>query len=136
RSFDMPVNDPIGDMLTRLRNASRAHHERVVIPSSKLKIEVIKVLKEEGFIADYVVHERKPQGEVTVMLKYGPDRAPVLAGIRRVSKPGLRRYVPVRDIPRVLGGLGIAILSTSKGVMVDHEARKQNVGGELICTLY
>jgi len=132
----MPVNDPVGDMLTRLRNASRAHHERVVFPVSNLKLEVVKVLKDEGFIGDFVVHDRKPQGEITVMLKYGPDRSPVLVGIKRISKPGIRRYVPVRDIPRVLGGLGISILSTSKGVMVDHEARTQNVGGELICTVY
>lgn len=132
----MPINDPLGDMLTRLRNASRARHDKMVLPASRLKVELAKVLKEEGFIADYVHHEAKPQGEITLMLKYGPDRAPVITGIKRVSKPGLRRYVPVRDIPRVLSGLGIAILSTSKGVMVDHEARKQNVGGELICTVY
>ncbi len=132
----MPVNDPVGDMLTRLRNGARARHDKVVVPASKLKLEVIKVLKDEGFIADYVLHERKPQSEISVMLKYGPDRAPVLSGIRRVSKPGLRRYVSVREIPRVLGGLGVAILSTSKGVMADHEARKQSVGGELICTVY
>ena len=132
----MLLNDPVGDMLTRLRNASRAHHERVVFPSSKLKLEILRVLKDEGFIADYLEHERRPQNEVTVMLKYGPERTQVLAGIKRVSKPGIRRYVPVRDIPRVLGGLGISILSTSKGVLVDHEARKQNVGGELICTVY
>ena len=132
----MPINDPLGDMLTRLRNASRARHDKMVLPASRMKVELAKVLKEEGFIADYVHHEAKPQGEITLMLKYGPDRAPVITGIKRVSKPGLRRYVPVRDIPRVLSGLGIAILSTSKGVMVDHEARKQNVGGELICTVY
>src|SRR5688500_425081 len=132
----MPVNDPLGDMLTRLRNASRARHDKVVIPSSRMKLELAKVLKAEGFIGDFVHHEKQPQGEITVMLKYGPDRSPVITGIKRVSKPGLRRYTPVRDIPRVLGGLGISILSTSKGVMVDHEARKQNVGGELICTVY
>jgi small subunit ribosomal protein S8 len=132
----MPVNDPVGDMLTRLRNAAKAHHDRVVIPSSRLKLEVLNVLKSEGFIADYVHHEKEPQDEVTVMLKYGPDRAPVLNGIRRVSKPGLRRYVPVRDIPKVLGGIGVAVLSTSKGVLADTEARKLNVGGELICTVY
>ena len=132
----MPVNDPVGDMLTRLRNASRAHHDRVVLPASKMKLEVLKVLKDEGFIAEVTLHERKPQNEVTVFLKYGPDRGPVLSGIRRVSKPGLRRYVAVRDIPRVLGGLGVAILSTSRGVMADSEARKQNVGGELLCTVY
>ena len=132
----MPVNDPIGDMLTRLRNASRAHHDRAVMPASRLKLEVLRCLKVEGFIADYTLHEKAPQNEVTVFLKYGAERSPVLTGIRRESKPGLRRYVPVRDIPRVLGGLGIAILSTSKGVLADSEARKQNVGGELICTVY
>ncbi|HLL52547.1 MAG TPA: 30S ribosomal protein S8 [Myxococcaceae bacterium] len=132
----MPVNDPVGDMLTRLRNASNAHHDKVVLPASKLKLEIARVLKDEGFIADYTHHATEPQGEITVMLKYGPDKQPVLQGIRRVSKPGLRRYVAVRDIPRVLGGLGISILSTSKGILVDSEARKQNVGGELLCTIY
>lgn len=132
----MPVNDPVSDMLTRIRNASRAHHDKVVIPASKLKVQIARCLKDEGFIADYVHHEAKPQGEITVMLKYGPDKAPVIQGIKRISKPGLRRYVPVRDIPRVLDGLGISILSTSHGVMADTEARKQNLGGELICTVY
>jgi small subunit ribosomal protein S8 len=132
----MPVNDPVGDMLTRIRNASRARHDKVVIPSSKLKIEIARVLKSEGFIADYVEHTEGPQGEITVQLKYGPDKSPVIVGIRRISRPGLRRYVPVRDIPRVLGGLGTSILSTSKGILADGEARKQNVGGELICTVY
>jgi small subunit ribosomal protein S8 len=132
----MPVNDPVGDMLTRIRNGSSAHHDKVVMPASKLKIEIARCLKDEGFIADYVVHDKKPQGEITVMLKYGPDKQAVIQGIRRVSKPGLRRYVPLRDIPKVLGGLGISILSTSRGVMADGEARKQNVGGELICTVY
>ncbi len=132
----MPVNDPVGDMLTRLRNASRARHDKLVMPSSKLKEQVARVLKEEGFIADYVAHDRKPQAELTIQLKYGPDREPVITGIKRVSKPGLRRFTAVRNIPRVLGGMGISILSTSRGVMVDHEARKQKVGGELICTVY
>ncbi len=132
----MPVNDPISDMLTRLRNASRARHEKVVLPSSKLKLQILNVLKGEGFVGDVVVHTRAPQDEVTVMLKYGPDRTPVITGIRRESKPGLRRYVPARDIPRVLGGLGTAVLSTSRGVLADSDARKQNVGGELICTVY
>jgi small subunit ribosomal protein S8 len=132
----MPVNDPVGDMLTRLRNASRARHDKVVIPHSKLKLEVIKALKSEGFIGDYTVHEREPQSEISVQLKYGPDRSPAITGIRRVSKPGLRRYVNVREIPQVLGGLGIAVLSTSRGIMVDSEARRQKVGGELLCTVY
>ena len=132
----MAVNDPIGDMLTRIRNASRARHDKLVLPSSKLKVEVARALKEEGFIGDFTVHERKPQNELTIQLKYGQDKAPAITDIKRVSKPGLRRYVAVRDIPRVLGGMGISILSTSKGVMVDAEARKQKLGGELICTVY
>jgi small subunit ribosomal protein S8 len=134
----MPVNDPVGDMLTRLRNASRARHDKVVIPHSKLKLEVIKVLKDEGYLGEYVVHTQdgSPQSELTVQLKYGPDRAPAITGIRRVSKPGLRRYVGVNDIPQVLGGMGISILSTSRGILVDSEARKQKVGGELLCTVY
>jgi len=132
----MPVNDPVGDMLTRIRNASRARHDKLTFPASKLKLEVVKALKSEGFIADFAEHDLKPQGEITVQLKYGPDRSPVITGIKRVSTPGLRRYVNAREIPRVLGGLGICILSTSRGVMVDSEARKQKVGGELICTVY
>ncbi len=132
----MPVNDPVGDMLTRLRNASRARHDKVVLPGSILKEQVAKVLKEEGFIADYTTHQRKPQNELTLTLKYGPDREPVITGIKRISKPGLRKFTAARNIPRVLGGMGISILTTSRGVMVDHEARKQKVGGELICTVY
>jgi small subunit ribosomal protein S8 len=132
----MVVNDPIGDMLTRIRNASRARHDKLTLPSSKMKVEVARVLKDEGFIGDFTVHERKPQNELTIQLKYGQDKAPAITGVKRASKPGLRRYVAVRDIPRVLGGMGISILSTSKGVMVDAEARKQKLGGELICTVY
>ncbi|NPD28052.1 30S ribosomal protein S8 [Corallococcus exiguus] len=132
----MPVNDPVGDMLTRLRNASRARHDKVVIPHSKLKVEIVKVLKDEGYIGDFAIHEVAPQNEIAVQLKYGPDRSPAITGIRRVSKPGLRRYVAVRDIQPVLGGMGISILSTSRGILVDTEARKQKVGGELLCTVY
>jgi small subunit ribosomal protein S8 len=132
----MPVNDPVGDMLTRLRNASRARHDKVVIPHSKLKLEIVKVLKDEGYIGEYSIEELQPQNNIVVGLKYGPDRAPAITGIRRVSKPGLRRYVAVREIPQVLGGLGVSILSTSRGIMVDSEARKQKVGGELLCTVY
>ncbi|MFN0064546.1 MAG: 30S ribosomal protein S8 [Myxococcaceae bacterium] len=131
----MPVNDPVGDMLTRLRNASRARHDKVVIPHSRLKGEVARVLKDEGYIADFVVHET-PRREITVMLKYGPDRSAVITGIKRESKPGLRRFTAVRNIPRVLGGMGISILSTSRGILADREARAQNVGGEIICTVY
>ncbi|RKH46367.1 30S ribosomal protein S8 [Corallococcus sicarius] len=132
----MPVNDPVGDMLTRLRNASRARHDKVVIPHSKLKVEIAKVLKDEGYIGDFTIHELAPQSEISVQLKYGPDRSPAITGIHRVSKPGLRRYVAVREIPQVLGGMGISILSTSRGILVDTEARKQKVGGELLCKVY
>lgn len=132
----MPVNDPVGDLLTRIRNASRAKHESATLPASRLKIEVLKVLKDEGFIVDYVIHEKKPQNDVTVQLKYGPDRSSVIVGIKRVSRPGLRRYVGHLEIPHVLGGLGVAILSTSRGVMSDAEARRQKVGGEVLCNVY
>ena len=129
------VTDPIGDMLTRLRNAARARHEKTVIPASKLKRAIVKVLKDEGYINDFVFHEDNKQGEITVFMKYDGGES-VIRQIKRVSKPGLRQYVPATEIPRVLGGLGIAILSTSKGVLVDREARKAGVGGELLCTVF
>jgi small subunit ribosomal protein S8 len=133
----MSMTDPVGDMLTRIRNASRAGHEKVVIPGSKLKERIASVLKDEGYIKEVVVHKTDGKsGEITLLLKYGPNREPAITEIRRVSKPGLRRYVPSADIPRVLNGMGVAILSTSKGIMVDREAKKQNVGGELICTVF
>ena len=132
----MVINDPVGDMITRIRNAVMARHDKLTLPCSKLKTEIAKALKDEGYIADFQVHEKVPQNELTIMLKYGPEREPVITGIKRESKPGLRRYVNVRDIPRVKGGMGIAILSTSRGIMADHAARKANVGGELICTVY
>lgn len=129
------VNDPIGDMLTRIRNAGQARHEKTVIPASKLKRAIVEVLKDEGFVRDFVMHEDGRQGEITVFLKYENGKS-VIRELKRVSKPGIRRYVSRDDIPRVLGGLGVAILSTSKGVLVDREARKANVGGELLCTVY
>ena len=132
----MSFTDPIGDMLTRIRNASSARHEKCLVPRSRLKIRIAEVLKEEGFIKDYLVHEDGPQGAITILLKYSADREPAISDIKRVSKPGLRRYVPTGSIPCVLNGMGIAILSTSKGVMADREARKQQVGGELICTVW
>jgi small subunit ribosomal protein S8 len=132
----MSFTDPIGDMLTRIRNASSARHEKVVVPASRLKVRIAEVLKDEGYIQDFVRHEDGVQGSITILLKYTPDREPAISEIKRVSKPGLRRYVPTTEIPRILNGLGIAILSTSKGVMVDREARKQKVGGELICTVW
>ena len=132
----MSFTDPIGDMLTRIRNASSARHEKVVFPASRLKLRIAEVLKDEGYIQDFVRHDDGVQGSITILLKYTPEREPAFSEIKRVSKPGLRRYVPTTEIPRVLNGLGIAILSTSKGVMVDREARKQKVGGELICTVW
>ena len=132
----MSFTDPVGDMLTRIRNASSARHEKCLVPASGLKLRLAEVLKSEGFIEDYVRHDDGHQGAITIVLRYGPDREPAISDIKRVSKPGLRRYVSTDAIPRVLNGLGIAILSTSKGVMVDREARKQKVGGELICTVW
>ena len=133
----MSFTDPLGDMLTRIRNASSARHEKVLVPASRLKLRIAEVLRDEGFIKDFVVHkDDKKQGAITIILKYSTDREPAISDIKRVSKPGLRRYVATGHIPRVLNGMGIAILSTSKGLMVDREARKQKVGGELICTVW
>jgi small subunit ribosomal protein S8 len=132
----MSFTDPIADMLTRIRNASSARHEKCIVPRSRLKIRIAEVLKQEGFIKDFVVHEDGPQGAITILLKYSADREPAISDIKRISKPGLRRYVATDSIPRILNGMGIAILSTSKGVLVDREARKQKVGGELICTVW
>jgi small subunit ribosomal protein S8 len=132
----MSFTDPIADMLTRIRNASSARHEKVVVPASRLKLRIAEVLREEGFIKEFVRHDDGVQGAITIVLKYTSDRTPAITDIKRVSKPGLRRYVPTDEIPRVLNGMGIAILSTSKGVLVDREARKQKVGGELICTVW
>jgi small subunit ribosomal protein S8 len=132
----MSMTDPIADMLTRIRNASSARHEKVVIPASGLKARIAEVLKDEGYIKDYVRHEDGAQGAITILLKYSADREPAISDIKRVSKPGLRRYVSNDAIPRILNGMGIAILSTSKGVMVDREARRQKLGGELICTVW
>jgi small subunit ribosomal protein S8 len=133
----MSFTDPVGDMLTRIRNASSARHEKVLVPASRLKLRIAEVLRDEGFIKDFVVHkDDKKQGAISIILKYSTDREPAISDIKRVSKPGLRRYVATGNIPRVLNGMGIAILSTSKGLMVDREARKQKVGGELICTVW
>jgi small subunit ribosomal protein S8 len=132
----MSFTDPIGDMLTRIRNASSARHEKCLVPKSRLKVRIAEVLKEEGFIKDFLVHQDGVQGAITIILKYSADREPAISDIKRVSKPGLRRYVANDSIPRILSGMGIAILSTSNGVLVDREARKQKVGGELICTVW
>ncbi|HTP24267.1 MAG TPA: 30S ribosomal protein S8 [Anaeromyxobacteraceae bacterium] len=132
----MSMTDTVADMLTRIRNASSARHEKVVVPASNLKLRIAEVLREEGYIKDFVRHESPPQDTITILLKYSAEREPAISDIKRLSRPGLRRYVPTDGIPRVLNGMGIAILSTSRGVLVDREARKLKVGGELICTVY
>jgi small subunit ribosomal protein S8 len=132
----MTMTDPIADMLTRLRNANSAYHDTAAMPYSKIKSHIAEILQQQGYIAGWKVEDAEVGRKLVVTLKYGNSRERSIAGIKRVSKPGLRRYVPVRDIPRVLGGMGIAVLSTSKGIMSDVEARKQNLGGELLCTVY
>jgi small subunit ribosomal protein S8 len=133
----MAVTDPIADMLTRVRNAISAHHDTVGMPTSKTKVSLAKVLKEEGFIEDYTVAKGSgPQGELKVALHYDGEGAPAIVGIKRVSKPGLRVYVGKGEIPRFYGGLGVAILSTSKGVMTGKQARTVGVGGEVLCHVW
>ena len=134
----MNVSDPVADMLTRIRNAVSSRHDSVLIPASKTKVAIAKVLKDEGFIKDFVVvaEEGRPQPNLKVDLSYGGRRQTVLTGIQRVSKPGQRVYVQRREIPRVYGGLGIAILSTPKGIMSGQEARRQEVGGEVLCYVW
>lgn len=134
----MSMSDPIADMLTRIRNAVSARHDTVDIPASKVKLEIARVLKEEGFIRDFSVQtdEKRVQPELRVELSYGQRKQPVINGLKRVSKPGLRVYVQQREIPRVYGGLGIAIVSTPRGIMTGQEARRQRVGGELLCYVW
>ncbi len=135
----MTMTDPIADMLTRLRNANQAYHDRVTMPYSKIKANIAEVLKSEGYIAGWTVLEA-PDGSIgkslIVDLKYGPNRERSLAGIRRVSKPGLRVYAKAPERPRVLGGLGVAIVSTSQGLLTDRQARKRNIGGEVLAWVW
>jgi small subunit ribosomal protein S8 len=132
----MTISDPIADMLTRVRNAIMARHENVLVPASKMKLAIAKILKEEGFISDYEVVRGKSHREIKIYLKYLDDRQPAISGLKRVSKPGLRVYVQKREIPRVYGGLGIAIISTSKGVRTGQQAWRQGAGGELLCYVW
>jgi len=129
--------DPIADYLTRVRNAIKANHRVVEIPASNLKKEITKVLFDKGYIANYKFEDEGPQGSIKIALKYHPiSKISAIRTLTRVSKPGLRKYAGIENMPRVLNGLGIAILSTSKGVMTDKEARVQNVGGEVLCYIY
>ena len=132
----MKITDPISDMLTRIRNANSANKPEVSMPSSKVLVEVARVMCEEGYIAGYDVEDTKPQKTLHITLKYGKRNAKIIKGIRRISKPGLRIYRAAADLPRVLGGLGTAIVSTSQGMMCDRDARKKGIGGEIICYLW
>jgi small subunit ribosomal protein S8 len=134
----MTMTDPIADMLTRLRNANVAHHETVKMPSSKLKEALAAILVREGYVAGFTVlsDDTRPGSFLEVTMKYSPDRSRTISGIRRVSKPGLRVYTGADKLPRVLGGLGVAVLSTSQGLMTDREARKRRMGGEVLCYVW
>ena len=132
----MVMTDPIADLLTRIRNANVVHHDKVEIPASRIKRAVVQILKEEGFVKDFEVLSDGKQGILRVSLKYGPERDRVITGIKRISKPGLRVYAKKEQLPKVLGGLGIAIISTSQGIMSDKQARKTGLGGEVIAYVW
>jgi small subunit ribosomal protein S8 len=132
----MTMTYPVADMLTRVRNASIAYHETASMPSSKIKVNIAKILEQEGYIAGWTLEETEPQPTLTIRMKYGPNRERVIAGLRRISKPGLRVYVKRDEIPRVLGGLGVVILSTNAGLMTDRTARKDGRGGEVLAYVW
>ena len=132
----MVVTDPIADMLTRIRNANQMRYKEVEVPASKMKMEIARILKEEGFIVDYKVNKNDKQDIIVLTLKYGQKKERVITGLKRISKPGLRVYAKACDIPKVLNGLGIAIVSTSKGDMTDKEARKESLGGEVLAYIW
>ena len=132
----MQITDPIADMLTRIRNANTAKHETVDIPASNMKKAIAEILNDEGYIKGYQIIEDGKQGIIRVTLKYGANKEKVISGIKRISKPGLRMYAPADELPRVLKGLGIAIISTSKGIMTDKEARKLHIGGEVLAFVW
>lgn len=132
----MVMTDPIADYLTRIRNANMVHHESLEVPASRMKKEISEILKREGFIRDYEVIEDDKQGIIRVFLKYGKNNERVISGLKRISKPGLRNYVKANDVPKVLNGLGIAIISTSNGVVTDKEAREKATGGEVLAYVW
>jgi len=132
----MILSDPISDMLTRIRNANMAAHDKVQIPHSKMKSELARILKDEGYIKEYTTEKIEGKATLVLFLKYMTDQKPVIQGLRRVSKPSCRHYVGVDDVPRVLGGIGTAILSTSSGILTDSAARKSHIGGEVLCYIW
>ncbi|MCD6459113.1 30S ribosomal protein S8 [bacterium] len=132
----MTMTDPIADLLTRIRNASSALHKNVEIPASKIKNEIVRVLKEEGYIENSEIIKAEPQDVLKVYLKYTPENKPVIINLSRISKPGLRKYSSSKSVPQVMGGLGIAILSTPKGILTDRQAKRENIGGEVLCYVW
>ena len=132
----MTMTDPIADMLTRIRNANTAYHETVLVPASTIKIEIAKILEKEGYIKGFEVSESASREVISIRMKYGGSKERAIMGLKRISKPGLRVYAKIDEVPRVLGGLGIAILSTSKGLLTDSIARKERIGGEVLCFVW
>jgi len=132
----MTMTDPIADMLTRLRNANHAYHDAVVMPHSKIKSHIAEILRQEGYVASWRVEDAEVGRQLVVELKYGPNRERTIAGVKRISKPGLRVYAKADNLPRVLGGLGVAIISTSSGLLTDRQAAKKGVGGEVLAYVY
>ena len=132
----MSMSDPIADFLTQIRNANDVYHEKIEIPASRLKTEVARIMKEEGFISDYKYIEDNKQGKLRIYMKYGPNREKVVSGLKRISKPGLRVYANKDELPKVLGGIGVAVISSSRGLVTDKEARKEGIGGEVLCYIW
>ena len=130
------VTDPIADMLTRIRNANQMRYKEVEVPASKIKLEIARILKEEGFVEDFKVKKNNIQNIIVLNLKYGQNKERVITGLKRISKPGLRVYAKTEELPKVLNGLGIAIVSTSKGIMTDKQARKESLGGEVLAYIW
>jgi small subunit ribosomal protein S8 len=132
----MSINDPISDMLTRIRNAGMARKADTTMPATKILVAIAKILKDEGYVSDYRVIEKRPQDQLVISLRYGADRKPAIKELKRISKPGLRVYAGKDEIPRVRSGLGIAIVSTPQGVLTGYEARRRGIGGEVLCTVF
>ena len=132
----MSMSDPIADFLTQIRNANDVYHEKVEIPASNLKTEIARIMKEEGFISDYKYIEDNKQGKLRINMKYGPNNEKVVSGLKRISKPGPRVYANKDELPKVLGGIGIAVISSSRGLVTDKEARKEGIGGEVLCYIW
>ncbi len=132
----MSMTDPVADLLTRIRNATSVRHDRMDVPASKMKLEIAKILKQEGYIRTFKMIEEGPQGTIRIYLKYADDGEPVIHGLRRISKPGRRIYRGVNDLPKVRNGLGVAVVSTNRGVLTDEQARGLQVGGEIVCEIW